>query len=231
MLIFTALLPFIQLHRRRTGAKARGAVLAALSLREAPLLDFIAHQTLFCRRLAEGLGASYIALPSTLEVRRGQQETDRDKFHSEFVDRLQFCNAVMTACLTDGSGAVLAEHLCRNLHRWFLLPCLLPALSSVNEGAQIASMTYTTLMVEVVHETTPSSALLTLFSHFLLGLKGNMSEGADSKGSRDSRGRQRVRGVTPPHIHHQPPHLLPAYVTFIEFLFLLSKGSSFLLLS
>lgn len=170
MLIFTALLPFMQLHKRRTGAKARGAILSALSLREAPLLDFIAHQTLFCRRLAEGLGASYISLPSTLETRGGKQEDDRDKFHSEFVDRLQFCNSVMMASLTDASGTVLAEHLCRNLHRWFLKPCLLPALASVNESAQIAAMTYTTLMIEVLHETTPLSALLTLLSRFLLGI-------------------------------------------------------------
>ena len=56
LLLFTALIPFMQLHSRRTGLKSRDAILSALALRDASLFDFIAHQTLFCRRLAEGLG-------------------------------------------------------------------------------------------------------------------------------------------------------------------------------
>ena len=54
LLLFTALIPFMQLHSRRTGLKSRDAILSALALRDASLFDFIAHQTLFCRRLAEG---------------------------------------------------------------------------------------------------------------------------------------------------------------------------------
>ena len=174
MLIFTALIPFMQLHNRRTGSKARDAVLAALSLRDASLLDFVAHQTLFCRRLAEGLGAAYIALPSTLEPRRtsgGAKGKTTEKIHLDFVNRLQFVTAVLDTCTSDNSGSVLAEYLCRNLHRWFLVPCLLPALSSVNEAAQVAAMTYTGLMVESVQAASPDSALLTLLSRFLLGLR------------------------------------------------------------
>lgn len=175
LLIFTALIPFMQLHSRRTGMKvkqiiifvffllgdqsnyiytgsksdiyyllitellfflssfffsfsffslffssskthngqAREAILSALSLRDAHLFDFIAHQTLFCRKLAEGLGAAYIALPSTLESRGKAQEKQSDAIQLEFVHRLQFCNAVVVACASDGSGAILAEYVCR----------------------------------------------------------------------------------------------------------------------
>jgi hypothetical protein len=83
------------------------------------LFDFIAHQTLFCRRLAEGLGAAYIALPSTLEG-RGVQDKQTDTIQAGFVNRLQFCNAVMMACASDSSGSILAEHLCRDLLRWYV---------------------------------------------------------------------------------------------------------------
>ena len=94
-------------------------VVCLCSLRDASLFDFIAHQTLFCRRLAEGLGAAYIALPSTLEARENDvQDKQGETIQSEFVNRLHFCNAVMVACASDSSGSVLAEYLCRDLLRW-----------------------------------------------------------------------------------------------------------------
>ena len=74
-----------------------------------------------------GLGAAYIALPSTLENRgNADQEKQSENIQTEFVNRLQFCNAVMMACSSDESGSVLAEYLCRDLLRWFLKPCLFP---------------------------------------------------------------------------------------------------------
>jgi hypothetical protein len=170
LLLFTALLPFMQLHKRRTGLKSREAILAALALRDASLFDFIAHQTTFCRKLAEGLGAAYIALPSTLEA-RGAQDKQSDAIQAEFVNRLQFCNAVMMACASDSSGSILAEYLCRDLLRWFLKPCLFPALSSVNESAQVAAMSYTSMMIEVLHETAPKSPMIALVTRFILGLR------------------------------------------------------------
>jgi hypothetical protein len=84
LLLFTALIPFMQLHTRRTGMKAREAILSSLSLRDSSLFDFIAHQTLFCRKLAEGLGAAYIALPSTLESRGKAQEKQSDAIQVSF---------------------------------------------------------------------------------------------------------------------------------------------------
>ena len=171
------------------------------------MFDFIAHQTLFCRRLAEGLGAAYIALPSTLEG-RGVQDKQTDTIQAGFVNRLQFCNAVMMACASDSSGSILAEHLCRDLLRWyvflwfvvfafqrvfdlivrvvvvvffvllfrFLKPCLYPALSSVNESAQVAAMSYTAMMLEVLHETASRSPLIALLTRFVLGLQVDREE-------------------------------------------------------
>ena len=59
-----------------------GAVLAALSLREAPLLTSLRTRRQVCRRLAEGLALRILRCLVRLRS-DGQQETDRDKFHSE----------------------------------------------------------------------------------------------------------------------------------------------------
>ena len=53
----------------------------------------------------------------------------------------------------------------------FLKPCLYPALSSVNESAQVAAMSYTSMMLEVLHNTAPSSPMVALLARFLLGLQ------------------------------------------------------------
>ena len=57
-----------------------------------------------------------------------------------------------------------------SLLRWFLKPCLFPALSSVNESAQVAAMSYTSLMLEVLHETAPDSPIIALLTRYMLGL-------------------------------------------------------------
>ena len=93
-----------------------------------------------------------------------------------------------------------------SLLRWFLKPCLFPALSSVNESAQVAAMSYTSLMLEVLHETAPDSPIIALLSRYILGLSvGIETDGGGGGGGEEGKSlplRDKVRKHTLDSVPH-----------------------------
>ena len=162
--IFNALVPYVHASKR-TGERARTALLTAISLKDGQLIHYIVHNSLLTRRLAEGLASAYAALPEKLS---SGDDAPAARAMAEYRRRLQYCNAISVAAKAHECGMPLVMLQCREFLKRFLRPSIGKALLSISESAQCAAAAYVRETVLVLSDA-PMSPFTQLLIRFLLG--------------------------------------------------------------